>query len=1221
MIAPTLIVGLGGTGSKIVQKVYKLATPAQRKNLSFVVFDTDINELRDIMEITPAIKTVQTSANLTVGEYLDADRTARDEWFPVNKIMNRKAMTEGAGQVRAISRLAFDSVIQQGRMTPLDEAISELYVMSGDKGNQALRVILVGSLCGGTGSGLLLPVSLYIRNYLKTKLQQGSAVIRGFFILPEVFHKVISKAPEKNNLACNAYAAIREIDSFMMKGDGTLPEAYDLHYMIPRPGSKEQDDIADSPMDFCFLYDAQNIDGKTLLNFSDYLDHAANCIYAQSIAPTSKRSNSSEDNVIGDVVREGGRNRYCGAGSSMMIYPVDDIIRYLTLIWARDNISSEWLDIDRDYKARQKQYQKQRREGVPATPVDRTAHYVSSIKEAYNEKNKAKSFQISVRNMCYKFKPNGLSEIGPYWEAYERALDEYIEDQIALVQDEPDIAELKEDCEAAAKAVKSEGKVNSKKNLAKQFDNWYQNLEEYKKATQSYTESLGERIAYGLFRDDVNYSKTDLEHRIEYWLRQGGEDSMIHPNAARFFLANVLSDLKKKSGMLHGTIMAAADGDEDGGDGEETKERIEEFWKNFEVSAFDDPGTDDKIESKEDHYKAKHLNERNTFKKLIYKVAIEEAKGILANKMDVYYSKTNAFWKVNVSCMVYDAAIKYIESMLRAYDDFYEVLEKKVSSLAKDIDELENMYNIGTNDLEKDGMTVRYVCANKQCMEALSDEVVNMGTSLDIPAELTFIIYDKVRRYAMAEVKPSPERFFSDTYENSILSFYKKSILDHYESTVCMDVLTATAYEAKVMQYADSDMTDDEKYNYMMGVIESTRGRAKPFISKPDGDEPRIIDACTYSSKLFDSEETGRRGFVNTYLGNFGGVADDEMDPNRIVFFQAIYSLKASLLKKFAAPKQSETMDYRGGGDYFNAYYERVGRLHPDSRKSKAISPHIDRWWHVITKLPDLDETYQEKQFYDINAAFFWGILNGYVHYDKDDMVKKVYKLNVEMFSDLHGEDAELVVSNGTPCDNFYEVLDALTIFPKVVKEILDNTEEKISGELNGQVQLKDSLLFKKMEKFRLAEFPINAREVIAESEEEGVPMISAVSHDDEASMGTCRSILEIPILMKRSVPAENYYEESMMGILKAELEEIKNYLHRFCDKIEFQKQLMALLKQQYELFIENIETENGTQGELYRDPLFVRICHVVANELDALYQYDYAEDIRQMLKRKAMDK
>ena len=116
MIAPTLLVGLGGTGSKIVCRVSQMVTEEQRKRIGFAVFDTDINELREIREANPFIKTIQTSTKLTVGEYLNIDTHARDEWFPVNGILNSKSLTEGAGQVRAISRLALDTAIRAGNM-------------------------------------------------------------------------------------------------------------------------------------------------------------------------------------------------------------------------------------------------------------------------------------------------------------------------------------------------------------------------------------------------------------------------------------------------------------------------------------------------------------------------------------------------------------------------------------------------------------------------------------------------------------------------------------------------------------------------------------------------------------------------------------------------------------------------------------------------------------------------------------------------------------------------------------------------------------------------------------------------------------------------------------------------------------------------------------------------------------------------------------------------
>lgn len=95
-----------------------------------------------------------------------------DTWFPVNAILNSKTLTEGAGQVRAISRLAFDTAIRAGKLEQLHEAIQDLYKVEEGQSEQALRVIIVSSLAGGTGSGLILPVALYIKNYLATQFRQ-----------------------------------------------------------------------------------------------------------------------------------------------------------------------------------------------------------------------------------------------------------------------------------------------------------------------------------------------------------------------------------------------------------------------------------------------------------------------------------------------------------------------------------------------------------------------------------------------------------------------------------------------------------------------------------------------------------------------------------------------------------------------------------------------------------------------------------------------------------------------------------------------------------------------------------------------------------------------------------------------------------------------------------------------------------------------------------------
>ena len=153
-IAPTLILGLGGTGSQIVKKVSQKVRESgsnQSERIAFVVFDTDANDLGKIKQDHPEMYTVQTSTNSRVGDYLGINTNARDKWFPINELMNRKSLTEGAAQVRAISRLAFETTLKSSHLDQLHKAIETLFRIDKDQEEQSLRVIITSSLAGGTG--------------------------------------------------------------------------------------------------------------------------------------------------------------------------------------------------------------------------------------------------------------------------------------------------------------------------------------------------------------------------------------------------------------------------------------------------------------------------------------------------------------------------------------------------------------------------------------------------------------------------------------------------------------------------------------------------------------------------------------------------------------------------------------------------------------------------------------------------------------------------------------------------------------------------------------------------------------------------------------------------------------------------------------------------------------------------------------------------------------
>ena len=93
--------------------------------------DTNVNDLTNVAASDAKIYYVQTSTTQTVGDYLNYDQDALQNWFPKNAVIYDKTVSEGAGQVRAISRLALNASIKTGKIMPLYNAIDDLFRKDG----------------------------------------------------------------------------------------------------------------------------------------------------------------------------------------------------------------------------------------------------------------------------------------------------------------------------------------------------------------------------------------------------------------------------------------------------------------------------------------------------------------------------------------------------------------------------------------------------------------------------------------------------------------------------------------------------------------------------------------------------------------------------------------------------------------------------------------------------------------------------------------------------------------------------------------------------------------------------------------------------------------------------------------------------------------------------------------------------------------------------------
>ncbi len=1100
MLAPTLLIGLGGVGSKIVDRVATRVSeevPEQLQNrIAYAVFDTDINELQEIHLRNPRVTPIQTSTKLTVGEYLNLDAHARDEWFPVNPILNSKTLTEGAGQVRAISRLALETSIRAGKMEPLHHTIESLYKLEQNQAEQALRIVIASSLCGGTGSGLILPVALYLRNYLTTRFRQSANIMRGFFIMPEVFYNVIPGEVERNNLRCNAYATIRELDAFLMKGDGTLPLQFEDKFRIkfPRPGSDEYEEYNVRPYDFCFLFDAQNAQGRKLNNYNQYLDHAANCIYTQSIGPMNKRSNSSEDNTIRELCAERGRNRYAGAGSSSIVYPLKDVEEYIALNWTKQSVSDSWLQFDKDYLQKKPSERK----------TDRCDAYCSTIENKVKDNNELAKYIIEQTVVPAE---NPLDQGTGRWVQYIQELcNEGVDRWTGLES-------IQEDIDRCKKMVSPQDGEPEDSVIRNQLSKMSNSSKELLMAI----EVLKKDCAKSLFSQrDFQLKTEDLpSYAIQNFLKDK-TGHIMHPNAIRYFLYKAyklaVSEHKDVSDQLNDKSTGL-------------KKAVDALPADLDKLNKNKKGMmgGEKLEDK-----GKCINTIKSAVKTLYDYkALSYKEAILAQAKD-YFLKSR--------CDSFEAFYDSLSDGIRDVEKTSQVISKKFMPIP--------------------GRTTRYVCASQKMLEKMVAANPYMGNANTVSEEMTLNILNKIFEFVDFSANEPEKRqgFFNGIFKEQIVGHFKKELREAHSSKLYMNVIDAIEREVEL---ENNEADPDKIIRAVEDIISDTRKLATPFIETPLGEQRPPISACSYNPSLDPKDDSPRSALIGKALNDYGAVADEDISNETILFYQAVYGLRANNLSKFAPPKKLlASNEVRTAGEYFKSYFDIVNQVVPKTDKTPVITPHIDKTWHITNVMPDLDDQNQKNQEDLIYRAFLYAWLFKRIRYDKH-FRGNIYKLSLKGSS-----TEEFVVSNKTPCDRYYEVLDALIINPVIVKNIIDYAEEKINKELNRTCNLKfeNSALKHALDELKLREEGIRDKD----------------GNQNDGFDYRELTLIDLAVILKQSTPPSDFRAEVGCDLLVSMFRAILDYIKRMAAPMEVPNEFGAFVKAQYEQFRDHCNRYNS---------------------------------------------
>ncbi|HEX8140669.1 MAG TPA: tubulin-like doman-containing protein [Pyrinomonadaceae bacterium] len=235
-VAPTILIGLGGTGKEVLlrlrRRFYERYNIFGFPTMAYLWIDTDTQNtdidgqaLDHIMESVLFRQDERVNAEIPGGAFAEYFRNQRSSphifsWLD-QKLSGMGSVVNGAGQVRPLGRLAFFHSYNDIR-NKLDEAWAKVRADAAHQemlnkyrieveGN-ALNVILIFSIAGGTGSGMFLDMTFLCREALR----DADPKITGYLMLPSVFADAINA---NKKIFANGYASLKELEYYSWRKD------------------------------------------------------------------------------------------------------------------------------------------------------------------------------------------------------------------------------------------------------------------------------------------------------------------------------------------------------------------------------------------------------------------------------------------------------------------------------------------------------------------------------------------------------------------------------------------------------------------------------------------------------------------------------------------------------------------------------------------------------------------------------------------------------------------------------------------------------------------------------------------------------------------------------------------------------------------------------------------------------------------------------------------
>ncbi|MDJ0620243.1 MAG: tubulin-like doman-containing protein [Calothrix sp. MO_192.B10] len=343
----TICIGLGGTGRDVLMRIRRLIVDryGDLSNLpivSFIHIDTDkaatqvtgirtgstyhgvdlsfksaekVSATMSSDEVTMFVQGLERRSEYTRhGPY---DHIGR--WFPPQLLRDIKAVEEGAKGIRPVGRLAFFHNYQKIQ-TAIETAERRtrghdpLLLKSGLRVEPGINIFVVGSLCGGTGSGMFLDIAYSLRHLYG---EQSSQIVGYLVISPQLY----GNTPSMN---ANTYAALKELNYYSTPSS-KFEAFYDIQNLVIVQEQRP-------PFDYAYLVSSQTKEEYEILSqgkLCNVIAHKIALDFSGELAPVVKgqRDNFLQPMIEIDKHPRPNVQRYLTFGLSAIYFPRDTIVQ------------------------------------------------------------------------------------------------------------------------------------------------------------------------------------------------------------------------------------------------------------------------------------------------------------------------------------------------------------------------------------------------------------------------------------------------------------------------------------------------------------------------------------------------------------------------------------------------------------------------------------------------------------------------------------------------------------------------------------------------------------------------------------------------------------------------------------------------------------------------------------------------------------------------------